>query len=53
MRRGATTEALNAGIGGPTIANNNGWRKVEAAKGGMPRCLMCQRYTQVFQDLKH
>jgi hypothetical protein len=30
MRRGATTEALNAGIDG--IDANNGWRKVEAAK---------------------
>jgi hypothetical protein len=37
MRRGATTEALNAGIDGPTIDDNNGWRKVEAAKGKMPR----------------
>jgi hypothetical protein len=26
-------EALNAGIDGPTIDDNNGWRKVEAAKG--------------------
>jgi hypothetical protein len=25
MRRGATTEALNAGIDGPTIDANNGW----------------------------
>jgi hypothetical protein len=40
MRRGATTEALNAGIDGPTIKANNGWRKVEAAKGEMPRFLM-------------
>jgi hypothetical protein len=53
MRRGATTEALNAGIDGPTIDANNGWRKVEAAKGKMPRYSMRQRYTQVFQDLKH
>jgi hypothetical protein len=53
MRRGATTEALNAGIDGPTIDNTNGWRKVEAAKEKMPRYSMCQRYTQVFQDLKH
>jgi hypothetical protein len=53
MRRGATTEALNAGIDGPTIDANNDWRKVEAAKGKMPRYSMHQRYTQVFQDLKH
>jgi hypothetical protein len=53
MRRGATTEALNAGIDGPTIDDNNGWRKVEASKGKMPRNPMHQRYTQVFQDLKH
>jgi hypothetical protein len=28
-RRGATTEALNVGIAGPTIDANNGWHKVE------------------------
>jgi hypothetical protein len=33
MRRGATTEALNAGIDGPAIDANNGWRKVELTKG--------------------
>jgi hypothetical protein len=53
MRRGATTEALNTGIDGPTIDANNGWRKVEAEKGKMPRYSMRQRYTQVFQDFKH
>jgi hypothetical protein len=53
MWRGETTEDLNAGIDGPTINANNGWRKVEAAKGKMPRFLMRQRYTQVFQDLRH
>jgi hypothetical protein len=53
MRRGDTKEALNAGNDGPTIDVNNSWRKVEAAKGEMPRYSMCQRYTQVFQDLKH
>jgi hypothetical protein len=53
MRRGATTEALNADIDGPTIDANNGWRKVEAAKGKMSRYWMRQRYTKVFQDLKH
>jgi hypothetical protein len=53
MRRGATTEALNAGIDGPTINANNGWRKVEEAKGEMPRFSMHQRYTQDFQDLRH
>jgi hypothetical protein len=31
MHRGATTEALNSGIDGPTIDANNGWRKVEVA----------------------
>jgi hypothetical protein len=46
-------EALNAGIDGPTINDNNGWRKVGAAKGKMPRFLMRHRYTQVFQDLRH
>jgi hypothetical protein len=35
--RGATTAALNAGLDGPTIDVNNRWRKVEAAKGKMPR----------------
>jgi hypothetical protein len=50
MRRGATTEAINAGIDGPTIDTNNGWRKVEGGKGKMPRYSMLQRYTQVFQD---
>jgi hypothetical protein len=53
MRRGATTEALNAGIDGPTIDANNGWWKIESAKGKMPRFSMRQRYTQIFQDLKH
>jgi hypothetical protein len=28
MRRGATTEALNAEIDGPTIDTNNGWGKI-------------------------
>jgi hypothetical protein len=36
MRIVETTEALNTGIDGPTINANNGWRKVEAAKGKMP-----------------
>jgi hypothetical protein len=53
MCRGVTMEALNAGIDGPTIDANNGLRKVDAAKGEMPRYVMRQRYTQVFQDLKH
>jgi hypothetical protein len=53
MRQGATTEALNAGINGPTIDANDGWRKVESAKGKMPRFYMRQQYTQIFQDLKH
>jgi hypothetical protein len=53
MQRGATTEVLHAGIDGPTIGANNGWRKVESAKGKMPRFSMRQRYTQIFQDLKH
>jgi hypothetical protein len=38
-RRGAAMEALNAGLGGPTI--------------GMPRYYMRQRYTQVLYDLRH
>jgi hypothetical protein len=33
MRSAANTEALKAGIDGPTIDANNGWRKVESAKG--------------------
>jgi hypothetical protein len=37
MRRGASTEEFNAGIDGPTIDANNGWRKVEAVNGKMPR----------------
>jgi hypothetical protein len=53
MRRGATKEALNAGIDGPTIDANNGWGKVEAVKGKMPRFSMRQRHNQVFQDLRH
>jgi hypothetical protein len=53
MHRCATTEALNTGIDAPTIDVNNSWRKVKAAKGKMPRYSMRQRYTQVFQDLKH
>jgi hypothetical protein len=40
FRRGMTTEALNAGIDGPTIDANTGWRKVEAAKGKILRYLM-------------
>jgi hypothetical protein len=52
-RRRATTEALNAGIDGPTIDANNVWRNVGAAKGEMPRFSMRQRNTQVFQDLRH
>jgi hypothetical protein len=53
MRRGDTAVELNAGIDAPTIYANNGWRKVEAAKGKIPIYLMRQRYTQVFQDFKH
>jgi hypothetical protein len=52
-RRGATMEALNARIDGATIDANNGWRKVEAAKGKMPIYLMRQRCTQMVQDLIH
>jgi hypothetical protein len=50
MRRGATTENLNACIDGHTIDANNVWLKVEAAKGKMPRYSMRQKYTQVFQE---
>jgi hypothetical protein len=53
MRRGATLEALNTNMDGPTIDANDGWRKVEAAKGEMLRYSMRQRYTQFFQNLKH
>jgi hypothetical protein len=53
MRRGATTEAPDAGIDGPTIDANIVWRNVEAAKEKTPRYSMPQRYTQVFPDLKH
>jgi hypothetical protein len=49
----ATTAVLNAGLDGPTIDANNGWWKVDAAKGKMPRYLMMQRYAQVLQDLRH
>jgi hypothetical protein len=35
MRRGATMEALNTNMDGPTIDANDGWRKVEAVKGEM------------------
>jgi hypothetical protein len=52
-RRGATTEALNAGIDSATIDANNGWRNVEAAKGKMPMYSIRQRYRQVVQDLIH
>jgi hypothetical protein len=53
VTRGATTEALNAGLDGPTIDANNGWRKVGAAKGKMPRYSMRKRYTHVLQELRH
>jgi hypothetical protein len=53
MHKGATTEALNADIDGPTIDTNNGWQKVEAVKGKIPRYPMRQRHTHVFKDLKH
>jgi hypothetical protein len=42
MWRETTTEDLNAGIDDPTIDTNNGWQKVEAVKGKMPRFLMSQ-----------
>jgi hypothetical protein len=45
IRRGATKEASNAVIDGPTIEANNRWRKMEAAKEKMPRFSMRQRYT--------
>jgi hypothetical protein len=44
---------VELGIDGPTIDENNGWQKEESAKGKMPRFSMRQRYTQIFQDLKH
>jgi hypothetical protein len=53
MRRGATMDDLNAGLDGLSIDGNNGWRKVEATKGKIPRYSMMQRYTQVLQDLCH
>jgi hypothetical protein len=37
MRIGTTMEAPNVGIDGPTIGTNNGWRRVEVAKGKMLR----------------
>jgi hypothetical protein len=48
MRREATTEALNAVMNGPTIDTNNRWRKVEAAKGKMPRFFYA---TKVYSSL--
>jgi hypothetical protein len=51
--RGVATEALKVGIFWPTIDANNGWRKVESAKGKMPQFSMRRRYTQIFQYLKH
>jgi hypothetical protein len=48
---GTTTEALNAGIDGPTIDANNLSRKVEVVKGKMPQFSMRQQSSQIF--LKH
>lgn len=53
MRPGATTEALNAGIDGPTIDTNTVRQKVESAKGKIPRFSMRQWYTCIFQDFKN
>jgi hypothetical protein len=49
IRHGATTEALNVGIDRTAIDANNGWRKVEPAKGKMPRFSMRQWYTLIYQ----
>jgi hypothetical protein len=53
MRRGATTEALNMEVGASWIDANNGWRKVEQAKGKMPSMSMRQLYTDMLQNLKN
>jgi hypothetical protein len=52
-RRGTTTKAFHAVLDGPTIDENNGWRKVEAAKGKMPRYSTMQRYMQVLLDCRN
>jgi hypothetical protein len=53
MRREATTEALNMDVDASWIDANNGWRKVERAKGKMPSMSMRQIYTEMLQNLNH
>jgi hypothetical protein len=52
FRRGATTQALIAGLTEATIDANNRWRKVERAKGKMQSQSIRYRYVEVLKALR-
>jgi hypothetical protein len=52
FRRGATTQALIAGLTEATIDANNRWRKVERAKGKMQSQSIRDRYVEVLKALR-
>lgn len=45
-RRGATTEAKNAGVAAEVIEENNNWRKEESARGRAANTSMLLHYTE-------
>lgn len=47
LRRGSTSEAVNAGVSPAVIDLNNRWRKFERAKGMRPGMSMNAHYTEV------
>ncbi len=53
FRRGATSEAVNAGVPPDVIDANNRWRQVHKAGVSKPSMTMRQHYTDVRLTLNH
>jgi hypothetical protein len=53
FRRGATSEAVNAGVPPDVIDSNNRWRQVHQAGASKPSMTMRQHYTDVRLILNH
>ncbi len=53
FRRGATSEAVNAGVPPDVIEANNRWRKVNQAGASQPMLSMNDHYTDIRLTLKH
>jgi hypothetical protein len=53
LRRGATSEAVNAGVPPDVIDANNRWRKMNRAGSSRPSMTMREHYTDVRLTLNH